>query len=154
MKLLERGLPILLLAACGYRLGTLHERRSISVSMFENSTERRDEEFDLTRQVIRELSRQGVQVDPRADRELRGEIVSIQQPVVVDDRLDNPRVTSLVMSVRYRIVDRRTGGVLREGEAYESAVFSAARNQTLESARSEVLDRLAKTLVSKLETGW
>jgi hypothetical protein len=123
--------------------------------MFDNQTERRDHEFDLTRLVIRELGRQGIHVDPSADHELRGEIVDIQQPVVVDDRLDNPRVTSFVMRVQFRLVNRKNPKEpIFSGTATEAATFSVLRGQSLESARGEVLDRLSKSIVSKFESQW
>lgn len=153
---MRRLVPLcLILAGCNYHIGTLHTHRVVAVTMFDNKTERRDHEFDLTRQVIRELGRQGIHVDPSAEYELQGEIIDIQQPVVVDDRLDNPRVTSFVMRVQFRLIHRKD---LKEpvfsGTATESATFSVLRGQSLESARGEVLDRLSKSIVSKFEKQW
>jgi hypothetical protein len=141
-------------AGCNYHVGTLYEYKTLAVPMFDNKTERRDLEFDLTRQVIRELSRQGIQVDPSADYELQGEIYDIQQPVVVDDRRDNPRVSSFYMAVHYKIVARKDNKIVKEGNVTESAAFSSLRGQGLESAQSEVFDRISKSIVSKLEKGW
>lgn len=146
---------VLLLFGCNYRIGSLHPFRSVAVPIFDNRTERRDHEFDLTRQVIRELSRQGIHVDPNSEHELRGEIVDIQQPVIVDDRLDNPRVSSFVMRVQFRLIPRKEPEKpIFASVATESATFSVLRGQSLESARSEVLDRLSKSIVSKFERQW
>ncbi len=56
--MIRRVLPALwaCLGACGYQVGGLYPERDVRVETFDNTSERRTHEFELTGSVIRELT--------------------------------------------------------------------------------------------------
>jgi hypothetical protein len=142
-------------AACGYSAGGLYEHRAVRVRLFDNNDERRLHEFDLTRAVVRELQAGGVRVNTAdAPVELVGSIVEITQPTAVEGKQDVVVVGSVVFRIQLVLRDLRTGRDLSTAERVESASFSTARAETLETARQEVFDRLARWVVTRLEKDW
>ncbi len=120
--------------------------------ILDNEDERRTHEFDLTRSIARELASRGVRVNaPDATRELRGRILSISQPSIVEGRSDAVVVGAVSIKVEIVVVDLRTGRELRRVERVESASFSTARAESPETARQELFDRLADWAVRALE---
>lgn len=143
-----------LFTGCGYRAGGLYEVEEISVPIFDNQTDRRLHEFDLTQAVVREASQRGIRVSPNATHELRGRIVDIDQPVVVPGPRDRVVAGAFSMKVEIWIVDRRNGKEMIREVLTHSATFDEARSRTVSDARQEVFDRLAKIIVSKIEKNW
>ncbi len=144
-----------LLSACGYTAGGLYEHRSVRLRIFGNNDERRLHEFDLTRSVARELQADGIRVNsPGAPVELIGQIQEITQPTAVEGKQDAVVVGSV--SFRLQLTVRDTAGArdLKVEERVESASFSTARGESLETARQEVFDRLARWVVTRLEKDW
>lgn len=148
------ALASLLVAGCGYRAGGLYEVEEISIPMFDNQTERRLHEFDLTQAVVREASQRGIRVSPNASHELRGRIMDIDQPVVVPGPRDQVVAGAFSMKVEVWIVDRRNGKEMIREVVSQSATFDESRSRTVTDARQEVLDRLAKIIISKIEKNW
>ena len=62
--------PALLLAAagCGYQVGRLYQVDNVSVPIFENDSDRRINEFELTETVVREMQAHGLTINPRDPR--------------------------------------------------------------------------------------
>lgn len=148
-------LGAVLVTGCGYRIGNLYEVRGVSVPVFNNQTERRLSEFELTNAVIRDIRACGVAVNrPDTDWELRGEITDIDQPTVVEGRQDVVIVGSVDVKIQVELIDKKTGQTLWKDSRRETAPFSQSRGRSLETARAEVFDRLARWIVSKLEKDW
>jgi len=141
-------------SGCGYRVGGLYEVQEVSIPIFDNRTERRLHEFDLTQAVVREASQRGIRVSPNATHELRGRIVDIDQPVVVPGPRDQVVAGAFAVKVEVWIVDRRNGKELIREIIAQSATFDEARQKTVTDARQEVFDRLAKIIISKIEKNW
>ena len=156
---MTRRLPLLLLAlaasSCGYQVGNLYEVRDVKVDIFENSSERRTHEFDLTDAVVREMAARGIRVNARdAAYTLKGRILDIRTPSVVDQKnTDQVVVGSLLFSVEIRLIDAH-GTELWKDVRNETSSFTTARGESFETARQKVFDRLARWVVAHLEKQW
>ena len=154
-----RRLPLLLLAlaasSCGYEVGNLYEIRDVKVDIFDNSSERRTHEFDLTDAVVREMAARGIRVNARdAAYTLKGRILDIRTPSVVDQKnTDQVVVGSLLFSLEIRLIDAH-GTELWKDIRNETSSFTAARGESFETARQKVFDRLARWVVAHLEKQW
>jgi hypothetical protein len=154
-----RRLPLLLLAlaasSCGYEVGNLYEIRDVKVDIFDNSSERRTHEFDLTDAVVREMAARGIRVNARdAAYTLKGRILDIRTPSVVDQKnTDQVVVGSLLFSLEIRLIDAH-GTELWKDVRNETSSFTTARGESFETARQKVFDRLARWVVAHLEKQW
>ena len=138
-------------AGCGYSVGGLIEHRSVSLPIFGSDSERREHEFELHRAVARELRTQGVTTDPAAELEVRGKILDITEPTLVEDPADRPQVGSVVFRVEIMLISRPSGREIAKRVLEESAPFSTPRLESRETARQAVIDRLARRIVTMLE---
>jgi len=142
-------------AGCGYSSGELREHGAVRLAIFDNVDERRTHEFDLTRSVARELSARGVRVNGSgASVELRGTLLAVTEPSVVEGQKDVVVVGAVSFKLQVVLVDVATGRELRRSERTETASFSTARAESRETARQEVFDRLADWAVRNLEKDW
>jgi hypothetical protein len=153
-----RRLPLLLVLACGscgYEIGNLYEIRDVKVDIFENNSERRTHEFDLTDAVVHEMTARGIRVNAKdAAYTLKGKIIDIRTPPVVDQKnTDVVVVGSLMFSLEIRLIDANGNEVWKDTRA-EAAAFTTARGESFESARQKVFDRLARWVVAHLEKAW
>lgn len=152
-------LPPLLafLSACGYAVGPdgLYAHRSVQVRIADNASERRLHEFDLTQAVIRELQAGGLRVNASdADVRLDMTIADIREPALVEGKLDVVTVGSVSFRIELEVVDVGSGKVRVKDQRTESASFVVSRGEGRDTARAQVLDRLARWAVSKLERDW
>ena len=153
-----RRLPLLLLpvlASCGYEIGNLYDIRDVKVDIFENTSERRTQEFDLTDAVVHEIAARGIRVNAKdAAYTLKGRILDIRTPSLVDQKsTDLVVVGSLLFSLEIRLMDANGNEVWKDLRS-ESASFTAARGESFESARQKVFARLARWVVAHLEKAW
>ena len=150
------ALVVLLAAAgCAYTAGDLIEHESVVVRIFDNIDERRTHEFELTRAVNRELAARGVRVnDPEAAVELRGRILEITEPTLVENPGDVPIVGAVSFRLAVTLLNRSSGKEISKSEKVETASFSSGRSESRETARREVYDRLARWVVTRLEKDW
>lgn len=143
-----------LASSCGYQVGGLYAVHAVRVETFDNVSERRTHEFDLTEAVVRELAARGMRVNAHdAEVTLRGRILDIRNPAVVEGKLDVQVVGSLQLRVEIQLEDRE-GKVRWRDERTEAVSFAVARGESLESARREVFDRLARWVVVHFEKEW
>jgi hypothetical protein len=142
-------------ASCGYEIGNLYEIRDVKVDIFENNSERRTHEFDLTEAVVHEIASRGIRVNAKdAAYTLKGKINDIRTPSLVDQaKTDQVIVGSLLFSVEIRLIDANGNEVWKDNRA-ESASFTTARGESFETARQKVFDRLARWVASHLEKQW
>ena len=149
------GLSVLLLSSCGYSAGGLYEHRAVKVGLFDNKDERRLHEFDLTRAVVRELQADGIRVNSSdAKVEVHGAIQEITQPTAVEGKQDVVVVGTVAFRLQVVLRDLASGKDLKTEERVESASFSTARGESLETARQEAFERLARWVASRLERDW
>jgi hypothetical protein len=144
-----------LLAGCGYELGNLYPERDVAVGTFENSGERRTEEFELTNAVAHELSARGFRVNrPGAPLTLRGRIQDVRTPALVSETdTDRTLVSSVLLKVEVSLVDA-AGKERWRDERTERVSFTPSRSESFRSARQEAYDRIARWIVSKFEREW
>jgi len=142
------------LGGCGYSVGGLIEHEAVSVPMFDSLSERRTHEFDLHRAVTDEAKKRGVRVDPAAPVELKGRILDITEPTLVENPGDVPIVGAVSFRFEAALVDRATKRELWKRVLEESASFSTGRSESRETARQEVMDRLARRVINLLEKDW
>lgn len=148
--------PVLLcllcaLSSCGYELGPLHGIRDVRVEIFDNVSDRRTHEFDLTHAVIREMAAKGLRVNSSDARHtLTGRIVDIRTPSQVEGTDDVVLVSSLLFRVEVALTGPDGKTVWKDARV-EAVPLVAARGETFESARREMFDRLARWVVTRFE---
>ncbi len=147
-------LPLLALS-CGYRVGSLVAHRDVGLEIFDNRTERRTHEFDLSALIAREMAGAGIAVNtPEAPVNLVGNIVNFDEPAIVETGEDDVLIGSVSIRVELSLVDARDGRVLWTDSRAEAATFATARGESKDTAKQEVYARLARWAVSKLEKEW
>ncbi len=150
------GLTAVTAASCGYQVGGLYEgyREGVRVDIFDNLTERRTHEFELTQAVVRDMASRGIRVNvPGAPYRLAGRIRDMRTPSVVEGRADAVLVGSLRVLLEIEL--SRTGGeiVWKDQKAVE-VPFASVRGESADTARREAFDRLARWVVSHFEKEW
>jgi hypothetical protein len=149
------ALVLLLASSCAYEIGGLYAVRDVRVEMFDNVSERRTHELDLTQAICHELVSRGIRVNhPGASHLLVGRILDIRTPAVVDEaNTDNVVVGSLAMTVEIRMIGP-DGRELWSDRRAESASFTQSRGETFETARQKTFDRLARWVLTHFEKDW
>jgi hypothetical protein len=155
---------LLALAGCGYTAGRDHglPRRAdgtlprVAVIPFDNDTFRRGLEIDLSRRLTEELrSRSGraPAAPGSADWLLTGTVVRATEHVLSEDRNDEVRESSFVITVEVVLEERATGKVLDTADFTEREPFSdrAGRIATVDQAGDQALRDLAENIVYWLE---
>ncbi len=162
------ALTVLLLSSgltgcAGYHLGNQFlfrgDIRTVHVSMFESDSNRRFLGQRLTEAVIKEVeSRTPLTLtDPQiTDSFIRGRIVRDTKRVVGENRFDEPRSLAVGWVVEVDWVDR-AGTPLMQRQTIrlsEDSVFIPEGGQSMSTAQQEIIDRIAKQVVSQMETPW
>jgi hypothetical protein len=143
------------LAACGYEMGGLYPEREVAVRTFDNVSERRTEELDLTNAVVHEMTARGFRVNRSgAPLTLRARIMDVRTPSLVDQQdTDQTLVSSLQVRVEAVLTDAEGKERWRE-ERSERVSFTPARSESYLTARQEAYDRLARWIVTRFEREW
>ena len=151
------GLAVLL-CGCGYTSGYRLPAgvREIAVPIFDNRTLplRREIEFELTREVRRELQirTEASLVDrQKADAVIEGAILSFRQGVLAEGVGDSIQETGIVVRIKIRLVRVRDGKVLLERVLSEHSSFSNIAGETIAEATREVMRDLAQRIVAEIE---
>jgi hypothetical protein len=155
IRLLSLAALGLLLSACGYRLGGLYAIRDVRVEIFDNESERRTHEIDLSSAILQELVSRGIRVNhPQAPYTLKGRITDLRTPSLVDERnTDVILVGSLAFLVEIRLIGPDGSEVWRDRRS-EAVSYTQARGETFETARQQVFDRLARWVLTHFEKDW
>lgn len=158
---------VLCLEGCGYTLGPAFSPgvRTVAVPIFKSDLFRRGIEFQLTEAVQKELKLRGLQIAeaPCAETRLTGQIFSYRKDLLSESAFDDARELQLSLAVMVTWEDLRTGEILNQQEialppeaiALTSAAdFAPEVGQSLASANQQVVDRLARDIVNKMEMPW
>lgn len=151
------ALPLLpaLLLSCGYEAGGLYPERDVAVRTFDNISERRTEELELTNVVVHEMTARGFRVN-RSDAPLtlKARILDLRTPSLVDQRdTDDTLVSSVQVRVEAVLVDAQGQERWKE-ERTERVSFTPSRSESYLTARREAYDRVARWMISRLERPW
>ena len=156
------------LPGCGYTLASGFNRdvKTVAIPIFENTTNRRGIEFQLTEAVQKEVTKRtpyrlakGLEADTR----LTGKIVGFRKDVLGETRYDDPRELQISLMVEVKWEDLRTGQVLAQQEIPLSpdAIPLASQSemapeigQSLATAMDDAFQMLARKIVNLMETPW
>lgn len=154
-------LVALLLAGCGYSSGSLipDTHRTIGVPVFDNTTRRRDLEWELTRAVVEELqARSHLRVVDPADGPdllLQGRLVMVDEDVLSRRSRQRIRESSVRLGAEISVTEAATGSVVVDRRrVYERESFVPVKGEDVRTAREEGMRALAERIVRELETGW
>ena len=156
------------LSGCGYTVGNDFRRdiTSVAVPIFENSTNRRGIEFQLTEYVQKEITKRAqyrLSKGLEADTKLTGKIVGFRKDVLGETAQDDPRELQISLMVQVKWEDIRTGKVLAEEELPLSpdaipmtaqAEFAPELGQSLATALDQAMQGMARKIVNLMETPW
>lgn len=162
---------VLSTGGCGYHVGEIKPtpmRRinTIAVNTFQNETLLPRVEVQTANAVVKQFQQDGtyrIESADRADAILYGRIASVtRQPMrVFANNVLQTSEFQLVLTVKYRVVDRITGAVLQEGTATGTTPFfteSDRVNSDLVTNQNmnypTAAQRMAESLVSRVAEGW
>jgi hypothetical protein len=139
--------------------------RTVAVPVFKSDLFRRGIEFQLTEAVQKELKLRGLQIAeaPYAETRLSGQIFSYRKDLLSESAFDDGRELQVSLSVMVTWEDLRTGEILNQQEialppealALTSlADFAPEVGQSQATANQQVVDRLARDIVNKMEMPW
>jgi hypothetical protein len=162
------------LAAClgcaGYRMGTASlypaDIQTVYVPIFQSDSYRRGMGERLTELVIKEIEERTpykVVSSPDADSILTGKITNDTKRVTIEDIHDQPRDVQMNFVVQVSWVDRK-GDLVSQGgtlpipaetvQLSQTADQLAEFGQSTATAQQQVLERLARQIVSLMENPW
>jgi hypothetical protein len=142
------------LGSCGYQVGGLYDTKEVHIQIFDNVSERRTQEFDLTANISHVLTSRGIRVNTAgAPFRLEGKILDMRTPVAVLGLDNTVIVGSLTLRLEIRLVDASGREVWKDVRT-ESATFTQARGETQETARQQVFDKLSRWVLTHFEKEW
>lgn len=159
---------MLLLTGCGYTVGNgfSPDIKTVSVPLFENESNRRDLEYQLTEAVQKQIQNRTpyrLAKGEDADTRLTGRIIAVRKYVLGEDADDDPRQLQLSIMVRVTWENLRTGEVLAKQEVpvapeaiplMTQAEFAPELGQSQATATQTAIDQLARHIVNMMETPW
>ena len=140
--------------------------KTVAVPIFENKTNRRGIEFQLTEAVQKEImkrSKYRLAKGLEADTRLTGEIIGFRKDVLGETAQDDPRELQISLIVKVRWEDLRTGTLLAEQEMplnpdqismTAQAEFAPEIGQSLATALDDAMNTMARKIVNLMETPW
>ena len=151
-----------MVAGCGYSNRSLYRTdvRTVAVPIFASREFRRELEFELTQELVKMIEMRTpykvVQDRTRADTELRGEIIDLVAPVLVEDiDSDAPVDVEVTVSCWFEWKDLRTGEMLAQKDNLRATgQYAIPVGETMDSATTEALRRLAERIVEAMEEDW
>jgi hypothetical protein len=156
------GLAMLVLGSgCGYSTSGLYRPniQTVYVEMFQSKEFRRGIEFQLTEALRKQIDRSTPYRNAprnRADTILTGEVLEWRESTLGRDLFTAlPRETAGTLMVRYRWQDMRTGKILVDQPRLVTTVeYVRPVGEKVFNARDEAVDRLARRIISSMETPW
>lgn len=147
------------LAGCGYTTSSLHPAgiRTVAIPIFQSSEFRRGLEYELTRELVNLVELRTpykVTSQERADSLLSGTVLNLQQTVLTEDEDDVTTEAQVTLQVVYEWKDLRTGKVIRSGRPHYAWYYATSEGQTLRSAQTTAIRKLAEAIVEDMEEEW
>lgn len=159
---------LLMLAGCGYMLGSAYqaEVRTVAVPTFTTSSYRRGIEYRLTEAVQSQIKMRTpfrLAHESVADTQLTGRLVNVRKRTLGETGQDDPRELQLSLAVEVTWEDLRTGRILAQQQIPVSpevvrlvtrAEFAPEVGQSRATATQDAVDRLARRIVEMMESPW
>jgi hypothetical protein len=150
------------LAGCpGYTMDPLHRAdvKTVAVPVFHSREFRRQLEFALTKELVKAIelktSYKVVQDRANADTEILGEIIDLQAPVLTEELdTESRQEVQVTLKVKFEWKDLRSGEVLASMSLSDSGTYAMAVGQTLDSATTQAVRRVARRIVEAMEEPW
>lgn len=153
---------------CGYMLGAPYDPsiRSVYVPVFGTESNRRGYEFLLTEAVQKEIidrSHFVLAKPPYADTQLTGRVVEVRKDVLGETEFDDPRQLQFSVFVEVTWQDLRSGQILAQQrvplapevvQLNGQTSFAPEVGQSLATASTEAVERLARQIVNLMESPW
>jgi hypothetical protein len=158
------GCTAVLLAGClgGYSSQPLYPQdvKSVYVEMFDNTTFRRDLEYDLTDAIAKRIDAETpyriVSDRSRADTVLSGKIIAINDSVLTVERSIGRALESQAEVIaQFSWKNLQTGQYLIENKKISAtAAYSEFQQQSFDYASKSAANKLAERIVEQMQTGW
>lgn len=157
-----------LLSGCGYTVGNTFKPdvKTVAIPIFENDSNRRGLEFQLTEAVQKEVTRRTnyrLAKGLMADTRLTGRIVSVRKDVLGETRYDDPRELQISLMVKVTWEDLRSNEILAQQEIplstepipmTSTAEFSPEVGGSLATAMDDAMRLMARKIVNLMEVPW
>lgn len=132
-RVIFSGMLALLVSACGYHLGgvkpgNMKDMNTFCVEMFENNTVQPNVGMLMTTAMANTLQSDGTyRMAPRSEADfiLKGTVTHIERDSLrtnTDDTYVSSEI-GLIVHVDYKIVNRKTGKVLRDGSSHATGSY-------------------------------
>ena len=158
MVLLAAALCLFVCGCAGYQVGTRSlyrpDIRTVYVPMFESNALRRYMGQWLTEAVAKQIEMQTpykVVHSPAADSVMTGRILSIKKQVLTENPNDEPRDIALGFAVQVTWY-AANGQVLMQHYVNVDSHFLPESGQSVSTAQQDVVEGLAREIVSRMET--
>jgi hypothetical protein len=158
------GCAAVLLAGClgGYSSQPLYSQdvKSIYVEMFDNTTFRRDLEYDLTDAIAKRIDAETpykiVSDRSRADTVLSGKIIAINDAALTVERSVGRALESQAEVIaQFSWKNLQTGQYLIENKKISAtAAYSEFQQQGFDYASKSAANKLAERIVEQMQTEW
>ena len=154
---------ITLLAGCsGYSSRSLFPEgvRTVCIEMFDNTTFRRDLEYELTDALAKRIESETpykiIHDKNRADTVINGRIISIGESVLTYERATGrPLEKQADVVAVFSWKNLRTGEFITENKKVSAvATFSQFQEQGFDYASKVAANRLAERIVEQMQTAW
>lgn len=156
-------LLVQMMGCAGYHVGNQYlfrsDIRSVHVMMFESDSDRRFLGQRLTEAVVKavELETPMTITDPQiADSFIRGRLVNEVKNVVGENINDEPRTLQVGFQVEIDWVDR-AGVPLMQRQIVQisrEAELIPEGGQSMATAQQEIIDRIARDVISQMQMPW
>jgi hypothetical protein len=157
MKILLCLSALCVVLGCGYAPDThISDARTIFIPIFENYTLWRGFEFELTNvvhnAVLAHFPNYRIVTDPaKSDMVLKGEILGISKPVLVEGDLGATIQSQVVINVRVVLKESKSDKIIYKGEKAESGEMVGQRAENEDTAKVKVYEKLARWITTILE---
>ena len=149
----------LICGGCGYSTAPLHSTdiETIYIPMAQSREFRRGLEYefhsDLVRMVLERTPYRLADRD-KADTILITRIMDLQESVTTQDDRNEANQVQVRLSVEFQWKNQRSGEVLAKGVPHYSWFYAWSEGQTLRSAQTTAMHKLAEKIVEEMEAAW
>ncbi|MBN2582408.1 MAG: hypothetical protein JXL80_05020 [Planctomycetes bacterium] len=147
------------LAGCGYSTDALHRTdiRTVAVPIFQSDEFRRGLEMELTEELKKMIELRTpykIVNEEHADTIISGRIIDLRENVMTEDDRDRATEIQTSLYVHYEWKDLRSGQVLHTGSPKVAWYYAPRERQTLRSATTMTIRKMAETIIEDMESDW